>query len=200
MTMNKTLVYQKNYTRFSREQLIERVRQSMSEKRFRHVLGVEQTAIYLAEKYGGDVEKVSVAALLHDIAKERPDEEMRDLVISENLDLDLLQYGNAIWHGPIGAVIANREYDVLNGEILEAIEQHTIGAPEMSLAAQIIFVADFIEPNRDFPEVEEARRIADESLAQAVKFEIVETIKHLIEKERKIYPKAIDTYNAWVER
>lgn len=200
MTMNKTLVYQKNYTTFTREQLLERVRQSMSEKRYQHVLGVEATAIYLAEKYGEDIERVSVAALLHDIAKDRPDEEMRDLVISENLDLDLLQYGNAIWHGPVGSVLAYREYNVLDDDILAAIDQHTIGAPDMSLTAQIIFVADYIEPNRDFPGVTEARALAEKSLVEAVKFEIRETITHLLENEKKVYPKAIDTYNAWIDR
>lgn len=200
MTMNNTLIYKKNYTTFSREQLINRVRETMSEARFKHVLGVEKTAIELAKLYGEDTEKVSVAALLHDIAKEQSDEEMRDLVISENLDLDLLQYGNAIWHGPVGAVLARREYDVFDEDILGAIEQHTIAAPEMSLTAQIVFVADYIEPSRDFPEVEEARAIAEESLEQAVKFEIRETIKHLIETEKKIYPKAIDSYNAWMEK
>lgn len=199
MTNHEEIKYSEKYTIYSRDQIIERVREAMSTRRFQHVLGVEKAALTLARKYQGDLEKASLAALLHDIAKERAPEEMRDIVISENLDLELLQFGPQIWHGPAGAVLAKREFGIANEEILEAIESHTVGAPEMSLTAQILFVADYIEPNRTFTGVEEARELADESLEKAIKYEIKETIKHLIEEERKIYPKAIDTYNAWIE-
>lgn len=190
--------YSGNYTSFTREQVIEKVRETMSPKRFKHVLGVEKTALSLADKYGVEAEKISLAALLHDIAKERPDGEMRDIVISENLDLELLEYGSQIWHGPVGSELAKREYDISDEEILDAITQHTVGAPIMSLVAQVLYVADYIEPSRNFDGVEEARKIADKSLTEAVKFETIETIKHLIKQENKIYPKAIDTYNAWI--
>lgn len=68
----------------------------------------------------------------------------------------------------------------------------------MSLVEQVIFVADYIEPGRDFPGVEKAREIAAESLSEAVKYEIRETLKHLIEKQQRVYPRAIESYNAWV--
>ena len=87
------------------------------------VLRVEKTALKLAEKYHADHEKVSIAALSHDYAKERPDEEMRDLIISEDLDLEMLQYGNNIWHGPIGAVLMKNEYHLEDEEVLEAIDE-----------------------------------------------------------------------------
>lgn len=200
MTIDKLPIYKKNYTNLSREQLVSRIREMMSQKRFEHVLNVEQTAIHLAEKYQADVEKVSIAALLHDIAKDQPDEEMRDLVISENLNLDLLQFGSEIWHGPVGAIIARREFHVEDEEILDSIEHHTIGTREMTLTAQIVFVADYIEPGRNFPGVAQARIQAEESLEKAVKLKIVETIKYLVDIEKKIYPKTIETYNAWIEK
>lgn len=198
MIEDKPLIYEKNYTNLSREQLISRLSEKMSKKRFKHVLNVERTAIRLAEKYKGNLEKVSIAALLHDVAKEEVDEEMRDLIISENLNLDLLQYGNEVWHGPVGAIIARREFHVEDEEILNSIEQHTVGAQEMSLTARIVFVADYIEPNRKFQNVERARSLAEESLEEAMKFKITETIKHLIDIEKKIYPKTIESYNAWI--
>lgn len=200
MTENELLVYKNNYTNLSREQLVSRIKKMLSPERFKHVLNVEKTAISLAEKYQADVEKVSIAALLHDIAKDQPNEEMRDLVISENLNLDLLQFGSEIWHGPVGAIVARREFHVENEEILDSIEHHTIGTREMTLTAQILFVADYIEPGRSFPGVEQARLVAEESLEKAVKLKIVETIKYLINVEKKIYPKTIETYNAWIEK
>src|SRR5699024_3089789 len=142
MINSEPIVYSGNYTIYTREELIEEVKKTMSKKRFKHVLGVEQTAVQLAKEYAADVEKTSIAALLHDVAKEQSEDEMRDIVISENLNLDLLQFGSQVWHAPVGAVLAKREYGVTDSEILEAIEYHTTAAPEMSLIAQIIFVAD----------------------------------------------------------
>src|SRR5690625_2204241 len=144
MINSEPVVYSGIYTTYTREQLIDLVKKKMSKKRFEHVLRVEKTAIQLAREYAADVEKASVAALLHDVAKEQSEEEMRDIVISENLNLDLLQFGSSIWHAPVGAVLARREYGVNDKEILEAIEYHTTAAPEMGLITQIIFVADYI--------------------------------------------------------
>lgn len=200
MMIDKLPVYKKNYTNLTREQLVSRIREMMSQDRFEHVLRVEATAIDLAQKYDADIERVSIAALLHDIAKDQPDEEMRDLVISENLNLDLLQFGSEIWHGPVGAIVARREFHIDDEEILDSIEHHTIGTREMTQTAQIVFVADYMEPGRKFPGAEKARVQAESSLEKAVKLKIVETIKHLMDIEKKIYPKTIETYNAWIEK
>lgn len=192
------LTYQKNYVPIDRQALMEKIRSQMSLKRFNHVLGVETAAVELAEKYNVSVEAASIAALVHDYAKEREDKEMHDLIISENLDLELLQYGSSIWHGPVGAVLAKKELGIENEQILNAIRHHTVGAAEMSLLEQIIYVADYIEDGREFPEVEKARKLAASDLSAAVAFETQQTLNHLIKEKRKIYPKIIDTYNAWV--
>lgn len=197
--MTKQLIeYTKNYTSFTREELIEEVRRRLSDKRFNHVLRVEEMAVELAEMYAVDAERVSVAALLHDVAKEESSSEMLDLIISENLDLDLLQYGPQIWHAPVGAVQARREFAVEDEAILNAIKCHTIGAPEMGDVEKVIFIADYIERGRDFDGVKKARQLANESLDDAIRFKIKETILQLTKQEQKIYPKAIDSYNAWI--
>lgn len=198
--MDRQFIYEKGYTNLSRKQLLKQISKMMTTDRFEHVLNVEKTAIQLAEKYNANLEKVSIAALLHDLAKDQVNEEMRDLVISENLNLDLLQFGSEIWHGPVGAILARREFHVEDEEILKSIEQHTVGAREMTLTAQIIFVADYIEPGRDFPGVEKARLLAQTSLEKAVQYKLVETIQYLIERKKKIYPKTIESYNAWIEK
>ena len=197
--MTKQLIeYTKNYTSFTREELIEEVRRRLSDKRFKHVLRVEEMAVELAEMYAVDAERVSVAALLHDVAKEESSSEMLDLIISENLDLDLLQYGPQIWHAPVGAVQARREFAVEDEAILNAIKCHTIGAPEMGDVEKVIFIADYIERGRNFDGVKKARQLANESLDDAIRFKIKETILQLTKQEQKIYPKAIDSYNAWI--
>ncbi|GAA0365466.1 bis(5'-nucleosyl)-tetraphosphatase (symmetrical) YqeK [Alkalibacterium iburiense] len=190
--------YSQNFLFISRDELIKVMENSLSKRRLKHVLRVEKTALKLAEKYDVDYEKVSIAALSHDYAKERPDEEMRDLIISENLDLEMLQYGNNIWHGPIGAVLMKNEYHLEDEDILEAINYHTIGSPKMSLVAKVIYVADFIEPKRSFKGIEIARELADKDLDEAIGYISSHTISHLIKRKNKIYPRAIETYNAWV--
>lgn len=192
------ITYSGKYTRLSRKELVEEVSQVLSERRFKHVLGVEEAAVSLADRYGADEEQISIAALTHDYAKEQSDEEMRDMIISENMDLELLQYGNNIWHGPVGAILVKKQFDIQNEDILDAIRHHTVGSPSMDLVEQIIYVADFIEPGRSFPGVETAREIAERDLGEAIAFSTIHTIEHLLEKNVKIYPKAIETYNAWV--
>ncbi|WP_407372404.1 bis(5'-nucleosyl)-tetraphosphatase (symmetrical) YqeK [Carnobacterium sp.] len=195
--MNR-LRYSKKYTTLTRSELIQAVQSQMSQKRFQHVLGVEQTAVQLAEKYGASTEAASIAALTHDYAKERSDKEMHDLIYREQFDLELLEYGSNIWHGPLGAFLVEHELGISDSDILNAIKHHTIGAEEMTVLEQVIYVADYIEPGRNFPSVEKARKIAAENLQEAVQYETKQTLQHLIEKNRKIYPKTIATYNKWV--
>lgn len=186
------------YTTFKREELMQEVQMHMSERRFKHVLGVEEMAVALAAKYGASEEKASIAALTHDYAKERPAEEFELIIKRDGYDQDLLNYGNEIWHGLVGASMVQRELGIADEEILEAIRLHTTGAAKMSLLDKIIYVADYIEPGRNFPGVIEARELALVDLDEAVAYETKHTLLHLIEQEHKIYPKTIETYNYWV--
>ena len=198
MIKSNELSYNNEYIQLTRDELLKKVQLQMSKKRFEHVLGVEKVAVELAQRYGASIEAASIAALVHDYAKERNPQEMHDLIISASLDLDLLQYGSEIWHGPVGAILAKKELHIQNEEILDAIRYHTVGSAKMSLLEQIIYVADYIEPGRTFPGVDEARALAISNLVEAVAFETERTLQYLITNKRKIYPKAIDTYNAWV--
>ncbi|MBO0437037.1 bis(5'-nucleosyl)-tetraphosphatase (symmetrical) YqeK [Vagococcus fluvialis] len=196
--MTQTMTYSKTYITYSREELIEKVSSQMSKKRFEHVLRVEKKACFLAYLYQVDVEKASIAALTHDYAKERPDEEMISLIKAHNFNQELLEYGNAIWHGVVGAHLVKEELEITDKDILEAIELHTTGAAKMSELAKVIYVADYIEDGRNFNGVEEARKLAEENLNKAVAFETKHTLLYLIGKGFKVYPKTIETYNRWV--
>lgn len=192
--------YSNEYTAYSRENLMQKIQMRMSEQRFKHVLGVEETAVALAKKYGVSPEKASIAALTHDYAKERPDEEFKMVIVRDGFDPELLNYNNAIWHGLVGASFVERELGITDAEILHAIRVHTTGAAKMSLLDKIIYVADYIEPGRDFPGVQDARAIAWADLDEAVAFETKHTLAHLLAQEQQIYPKTIETYNYWVAK
>ena len=191
------MTYEK-YLGFSRDELLERVRVVMSPKRFNHVLGVERAAIALAEKYGYDTEKAGLAGLLHDYAKELPDQEFIELIDKYQLDPELKKWGNNVWHGMVGIYKIQEDLGLTDSEILRSIEIHTVGSHEMSTLDKIVYVADYIEHNRNFPLVEEARQVAEQSLDKAVAFETVHTVEHLAHQALPIYPQTLETYNAFV--
>ena len=190
--------YTEELVPMTREELAICVSDKMSEKRFAHVLRVEKKAIELAKRYGGNLEKASIAALTHDYAKERPDSEMIELIQQGLFEKELLEYGNPIWHGVIGSYLVEQELGITDEAILSAVRLHTTGAKEMSLLDKIIYVADYIEEGRVFPLVSEARQIAERDLDEAVAFETLHTLEYLIKNKNKVYPKTLETYNQWV--
>lgn len=192
------MIYKENYCPFTREELLERIRVQMSDKRFNHVLRVEKAAITLAQENGVNEEKTSVAALVHDYAKERPDSDFINEIKLKKYPTDLLKYGNEIWHGLVGADFVKIELGISDEDILNAVRHHTTGAGKMSKLEQIIYVADYIEEGRTFPGVDEARKLANEDLKLAVAYETKQTLSYLINQEVLIYPKTLETYNAWV--
>ncbi|HEM5088918.1 TPA: bis(5'-nucleosyl)-tetraphosphatase (symmetrical) YqeK [Streptococcus suis] len=183
---------------FDRQALLEKIRVAMKPARFQHVLGVEQAALDLADQYGCDPKKASLAALLHDYAKEVEDQVFLDLIAKYDLDRDLLNWDNNIWHGVVGAYKIAEDFGLEDEEIFQAIQRHTIGAGQMTLLDKVLYVADYIEPNRDFPGVDEARLIARESLDKAVAYETAQTISYLAKKGIPIYPQTLETYNGHV--
>lgn len=194
------LVYQEKLLPLTREELIERLKEALSKGRFAHVCRVEKTAIQLARQNGVDTEKASVAGLCHDYAKQRPDEDFIKIIHQKKLNPALLNYGNAIWHGIVGAEMVKEELGVHDEDILNAIRQHTTGSDYMTKLAQVIYMADYIEPGRDFPGVAEARRITNENLGAGVAYQTKHTLEYLIENGMPVYPKTITTYNAWVPK
>ncbi len=196
--MNEELVYNKSYIPMTRSELIDRLKKALKDKRFQHVLRVEETAIKLAEQYGVDVEKASIAGLCHDYAKQRPDEDFIAEIKKKRLNPLLLDYGNAIWHGVVGAELIKDELGIWDEDILNAVRHHTTGAPVMTKLEQVIYMADYIEPGRDFTGVKKARVITAANLQAGVAYQTKHTLAYLIENGKPVYPKTIDTYNAWV--
>ncbi|MGY3742932.1 bis(5'-nucleosyl)-tetraphosphatase (symmetrical) YqeK [Leuconostoc inhae] len=173
----------------------------LSDYRFQHILRVRDYAVKLALKNGVDTDKAEVAALVHDYAKERSDDDFLTVIARKNMDPDLINWGNYIWHGVVGAEMIRDELGVTDLDILNAVREHTTGgAAEMTLLSQVLFMADYLEVGRDFSGVEIARQITDQSLAAGVRYQIVHTVRRLVEKETAIYPKSITTYNYWLTR
>ena len=187
-----------SYIRMSREALLAKMETVMPEKRLRHCLGVEKAARELAERFGLDVEKAGLAGLLHDYAKKVSDKEFLVLIDKYQLDPDLKNWGNNVWHGMVGIYKIQEDLGIEDVEILRAIEIHTVGASQMTDLDKVIYVADYIEHNRAFPGVDQAREIASLSLNKAVAYETAHTVEHLAHQGFPIYPQTLETYNAYV--
>ncbi len=183
-----------------REKALELVRKQLPEKRYRHTLGVLETALRLAEKYGCDPKKAELAAIFHDYAKYRPEEELKQIIIDQKLPEKMLEFHPEIWHGPAGAYLVEKEAGITNQDILNAIRYHTTGRPDMSLLEKIIFISDYIEPGRNFPGVEETRNLAEEDLDLAILQSLQNTLLFLIKKKAAIYPDTIETYNSFLKK
>jgi predicted HD superfamily hydrolase involved in NAD metabolism len=172
------------------------VKEKLTNGRFTHTIGVMETAVRPAEKYGADVKKAELAAIFHDVAKCMPIKELKSIMEENKLSLKLLKYNKELWHAPVGAFLTENEFGIDDQEILQAITYHTSGHKEMNLLDKIIYVADYIEPNRSFPGVEEARELADQDLDRALLFALKNTITFLIGKEQTVYPLTVKTYNS----
>jgi predicted HD superfamily hydrolase involved in NAD metabolism len=178
-----------------REQALKMVKIQLTEHRYQHTLGVMETAISLARKYGVDEKKAELAAIFHDYAKFRPKEEMKEIIVSEGMPKDLLEYNSELWHAPVGAFLAEAEAEITDKEVLDAIRFHTSGRRGMTKLEKVIYLADYIEPGRHFPGVEEVRNLAEINLDDALIKAVQNTIMFLMKKNQAIYPETFHTYN-----
>jgi predicted HD superfamily hydrolase involved in NAD metabolism len=147
-------------------------------------MGVLEVALELAEAHEVSKEKAETAALFHDYAKNFTDDEMRRYVDEKNLCDEHLTICDSInlYHGIVGASIAEKKYGVKDRDVLNAIRNHTFGRAGMSKLEKIIYLADIMEISRDFEGVDEIRKKAFSDLDQAVLEAIDRTLLYLIGK------------------
>lgn len=180
----------------NREDLLSKVREQMTEHRFKHTLGVASTAVTLAERFGADGGKAELAGLLHDFCKFWDKGRMREIIEKEpSIPDDLLDYDKELWHAPVGAFVVRQELGIEDQEVLDAISFHTSGRPGMGKLEKILWLADYIEPGRQFPGVDEIRELAEQNLDLALVQALGNTISFLVKHNKRIYPLTIETYN-----
>lgn len=182
-----------------REQALQIVRKQMHEKRYIHTLGVMETAVELARRFGVDEKKAELAAIFHDYAKCRPIHEMEEIIKREQLPQDLLEHNKELWHAPVGAYLVETEVGITDQDILQAIMYHTSGHEQMTMLDKVIWVADYIEPGRKFSGVEEVRELARQDLNGALLQAVKNTIYFLLSKHQAVYPLTLHTYNALIK-
>ena len=169
-------------------------------KRMPHVLGTEQEAVRLAERYGADVTKARIAALLHDCTKKLDMDEQLALCRHYGIPLDELeQKALKLLHSKTGAAIA-RDVFAVDDDVYNAILYHTTGKPDMTLLEKIIYLADYIEPTRDFPGVEALRRTVYEDLDRGLLMGLTMTIDEMEEMGNPVHHMTRDARDYLMKR
>lgn len=180
----------------TREEMEQKLKSTLNPKRFTHSVNVMNTAVELAIRYGIDAEKAAVAGLLHDCARDVRGEEIFELCRRFDIKVNYIsKFQPELLHGPIGRYLAKIEYQVDDPEILDAIHYHTTGCENMTIIEKIIFIADYIEPNRSFPGVYEVRKEAYSDINRALIFALNKTIKFVIMKGALIHPDSVNARN-----
>ena len=178
------------------------LKDNMKPDRYRHTMGVVETAQHLAEIHDCDTFKASLAGLLHDCAKHLGDDEKKAMCREYGYSITAAEDANPqLLHAKCGAILAEYKYGVCDWEILHSIIVHTTGVPDMNLLDKIIFVSDYIEPGRDkAPHLKELRKMADTDLDRTVYQILKDTVEYLNHhSDKRSDPTTVKAYNFYKE-
>jgi predicted HD superfamily hydrolase involved in NAD metabolism len=174
-------------------------RSRLSKERYEHTLRVADTAEDLALAHDLDADMARLAALLHDAAREMDPEVFLNLANKWRLQVgDPERQSPKLLHGPVAAELARRELGMDDEEVLQAVRAHTTGRPGMGPLALVLYVADKIEPARDYPSVGRLRKLAGEDLNEAAAESLRRAIAHNEERGKATHPASLKMLD-WLE-
>lgn len=182
------------------EEFKEILKNQVDARRYQHSLNVADCAKELAEINGVDTGKAYLCGLLHDIEKNRPwDEQERYMnQLGDQLPDHVLQ-NPKLWHAPAGAAFLRDELGILDADMIRAIKYHTTGRPHMSPLEKVLYVADYVSIERDYPGVETVREAAYRNLDEAILIGGRYTLISLLERYRKVNYDTFAMYNEVAE-
>ncbi len=175
------------------------LKQRLSPHRYRHVCSVTKTAIVLARRYQVSVDQARTAAFLHDCAKHN-EKYYFACLLEKGVVHEQDFVPSPYFHAFLGGLVAWHLYGVHDEAVVQAIQSHTLGSEEMSPLDQVIFLADLIEPGRDFPDLAILQRTAMKSLEEGVLKAFDNTLLYLIAKGAWIHPEALFARNAILKK
>ena len=181
------------------EDIREYIQRNYSEKRKEHTLRVEAIAVKLGQAFGGDINKIRTAALFHDLCRGMEINKLNQYVQDFGLANKYLDNPN-LAHAKIGAIFMTKDFGINDQDIINAVSYHTTGRKGMSLLEKIIYLADAIEPGRDYPGVDELREIAFKDLNQAILVSLEQSISFVKEKGYDLENDTIEARNDIFEK
>ena len=190
--INKLYDTARNFRHLPMEELEQVVKGLLKPNRVAHVLGCRDTAAELAKHWGADVTDASRAGMLHDVTKALSDDLQLTLCREYGIVLgEFSQKNPKTLHALTGSLVAERIFGE-NENVVSAIRCHTTGKANMTTLEKILYVADYMEPNRDFPGVEELRHLAFTDLDKALKLGLEMTLEMLKKNKQDISPESAE--------
>jgi len=179
------------------EEIKQKLQSRLTNKRFRHSVNVMETAVKLASIHGEDINKAATAGLLHDCARDIRGKEIFEACSNFDINIDgVARMQPELLHGPLGVHIARTEYEITDASVLSAILWHTTGHAGMKTLDKIVFLADYIEPDRKIPGIEEVRKAATYDLDDAMLLALDRTIKYVVNRGALLHPDTVDARNS----
>lgn len=173
------------------------LKEKLDDYRFLHSLNVAESAYNLALMYGADEDKAYLIGLLHDIMKNAPKNEQLQIMENGGIILTQAEKNNPkLWHAMAGECYLKDVLEIKDEEILGSVRYHTTGKASMSLMEKIIYVADYISAERNYPDVEVMRyKALTQGLEEASLYSLQYTIKKLSQEKGIIHTDSVDFYN-----
>lgn len=184
------------------KQISKKLSKLLKKDRYEHTLGVMYTSASLAMCYGADIQQAMTAGLLHDCGKYLSAEDQIRLCKKKKISLTESELEMpALVHAKLGAYLARHEYGIKDPDILDAIIYHTTGRPGMALLEKIVYIADYIEPNRkEIPGLDQIRRIVFSDIDKAVCLSAGSTVRYLRNGGKAVDPMTVNTYNFYKKK
>lgn len=180
----------------SRDEIKEYLKNNLQEQRYNHVLGVAETAKQLARLNSVHEDIAEFAGLAHDVAKNMKIDEMKKIIDDNNIILSEVEERNmSLWHSIIAPIVAREKLGIEDEEILSSLRWHTTGKENMTTLEKIIYIADMIEPTRNFDGLDELRNITFNNLDDGVLAGLTHTMKFLLDKNSLLDENTIKARN-----
>ncbi len=177
-----------------------RLKSMLTKKRYLHTLGTEETALRLGKIYYHDYDRLSIAALLHDVGKSLNYEKQLEYIESRRILLspdDIKAKGTI--HAKVGRVIAEAEFGIKDPEILDAIAYHPTGNGNMTMLQKIVFASDYLDPNRGYKENKNIFELIENDFEKGILQILKLKIIYILQKNEHLHPLSIEFYNKQLE-
>ncbi len=176
------------------------IKEKLSPQRYIHSLNVAKEAQDLAAQYGEDGGRAYLAGILHDYAKGLSADTLIAIAKEYHVIENEIEYSIPdILHARVGAILLERDNIITDSRILNAIGSHTLGNAHMNDLDKIIFLADMIEPGRDYPQHQRLHCLAYKNLDEAILFGLELTIRYCLENRRLLHPKTVEVRNIYLK-
>lgn len=175
------------------------LQEKLSKKRYHHSLAVMERAVFLAERFGADVEKARLAGLLHDVMKDTESETLLHFIEDSGI---LFTYADRaapqLWHAMGAFVYLRDELGYDDPDLLNAVRYHTTGRAGMSLLEKVIYLADLTSADRNYPDAVKTGKIVDRDLDQGLLYSMKFLICDLASHGRLLHPDTLACYEELV--